>query len=144
MLLGFKKRFAEPILIGTKVFTIRKKRKQMPKIGETLYMYHSLRTTFSELITNKEKLIKIQPVYVFIRRHKHNKEFSYTLSVKVDGNRYLSDKDLSNFAKYDGFSGLKDFCEYWFKTSLEGKKNKDKITVIKSEMYIFHWTDLKL
>ena len=36
MLLGFKPRFKEPIQIGTKVFTLRGKRKNEPKIGETL------------------------------------------------------------------------------------------------------------
>lgn len=39
MLLGFKPRFIDPIQIGTKVFTMRAKRKNKPKIGETLYMY---------------------------------------------------------------------------------------------------------
>lgn len=81
MLLGFKKRFVEPIQIGTKVFTMRVPRKKEPKIGETLYMYTALRTKYCEKITDKEKLISKQKVVLFIRKESGD---TYTINIKID------------------------------------------------------------
>ena len=137
MLLGFKKRFVEPILIGTKVHTLRKPRKNEPKIGERLFMYTALRTKQCELITDKETLMGKQKAVVSIERYasKNNAgQNIYTLKVNVDG-RALKFNELQAFIGFDGFKSLADFCEFWF---VGVKENK-----IVEEMDLFHWTDLK-
>lgn len=142
MLLGFKKRFKEPILQLTKVFTMRGKRKNDPKIGETLYMYTGLRTANCELTSNQEKLISVQKVLIdmwvdtFVMKE---------LCIYVD-NRKLTTDEVEQFVKYDGFIDKKDFAEYW----IDGcKKDLKKRGYLKGrcelcwELELFHWTDLR-
>lgn len=141
MLLGFKKRFIQPIKIGTKVHTMRNKRKIKPKIGETLHMYTALRTKHCELITNKEKLISKQKVRVHIQRNKvvtegKNNGFAYITKVLIDG-RKIEGAELEQFVKFDGFENITDFASFWF---LEEKKTK---LVVGGIMDLFHWTDLR-
>ncbi len=138
MLLGFKKRFAEPIKIGTKVFTMRGDRKVKPKIGETLYMYSGLRTKNTELISNKEKLISRQEVRLMIIYY--SKGIS-RLDIHVDG-RELKSKEIDEFVKFDGFKDRLDFVTYWIESST-GKKIQDKPYRVGGLMNLYHWTDLK-
>jgi hypothetical protein len=135
MLLGFKERFVMPIQIGTKVFTLRNKRKVQPKIGETLYMYSGLRTSKCKLISNKEKLVSIQEVHVFIRQVMEQ----ITIRISVD-KRMLTEAEIVQFVKFDGFADRVDFANYWFKES-KIKNTMGKECSAKMEMY--HWTDLK-
>lgn len=129
MLLGFYKQFVEPIQIGTKVFTLRKRRKVRPKIGEKLHMYTGGYNATRTLISNKEKLMSIQNVRVLIE-----KKFNGDLFVRVYVNRRkLSGIELKDFVKYDGFETIKAWADYWL-----GKKRRTGALV---EMY--HWTDLK-
>jgi hypothetical protein len=137
MLLGFKKRFADPIKIGTKVFTIRKRRKVRPKVGETIHMYSGLRTKHTELISNKEKLQSIQTVRILIKRWQEpdNGPWEYEISVFVD-RKYV--KDIQSFARFDGFKNMFEWADYWL-TDEKGKK-KNRTGAL---MEIYHWTDLK-
>jgi hypothetical protein len=137
MLLGFKKRFVLPIQIGTKVFTMRNKRKVEPKIGETIHMYTGLRTKFCERISNKEKLISTQRVRISIYRHPD------LLNVKifVDG-RELNIKEIYEFVKFDGFKDVTDFADYWIESST-GKKDKKKVARVGGMLTLYHWTDLR-
>lgn len=137
MLLGFKSRFVEPILIGTKVFTLRSPRKKEPKIGETLYMYTGLRTNQCKKITDKESLRSVQMCDVYIIRHNEID----TIKVRVDGRR-LTAFELGRFVKYDGFKDTKDFADYWISTSYAPKKAPANCHVSGS-MNLYHWTDLK-
>jgi len=144
MLLGFKPRFKEPIQLGTKVFTMRKKRKIEPKIGETLFMYTGLRTPKCELISNKEKLISTQKAWVKIECRIGDVVYSDSLKICIDG-RALSDIEISEFVKYDGFYHEYDFVDYWVNSSLKhlkAKERKGKQTVVGS-LDLFHWTDLR-
>lgn len=134
MLLGFKPRFVEPIQIGTKVFTLRVRRKKMPKVGETLFMYTGLRTSKCAKISDKEKLISIQTVKVTIIQEKH----LTSIIIVVDG-RLLSVKEVSEFVKFDGFRDRMDFAEYWIKS--QGVKGNIKRAGGTFDM--FHWTDLR-
>jgi hypothetical protein len=138
MLLGFKKRFKDPILIGTKVFTMRKRRKVRPKIGETIHMYTALRTKYAELITNKEKLMSIQNVRVMIKAKWLAKDLvNYSVRIVVD-HRILSKEEILQFVCFDGFKDAQDFCQYWL-TDEKGKR-KDRVGAL---MEMYHWTDLK-
>jgi hypothetical protein len=133
MLLGFKKRFVDPILIGTKVFSLRKRRKVRPKIGEAMHMYTALRTKYCQLITNKEKLMSIQDARVTIRR---KNTAGYDIRIWIDRRR-LSELEISQFVIYDGFTDRKDFAEYWLTDERGKKKNRTGALL---EQY--HWTDL--
>lgn len=133
MLIGFKKRFIVPIQNGSKVFTIRKKRKVSPKIGETLYMYSGLRTANCSKISEKEKLIRIQHVRIYIERNHPDT----LIKIHVDG-RPLSWSEIYEFVKYDGFHNIEDFADYWIGSPFKGKLQRAG-----GSMEMYHWTDLK-
>jgi len=137
MLLGFKKRFKSPIQLGTKVFTMRKKRKREPKIGETMYMYTGLRTNQCEKISDKEKLKSTQNVTVFISQVKNQR----ILTIKVDS-RHLTYNEIRVFVGFDGFSNIDDFIDYWLASELK-TKSKIKTVRITATLTLFHWTDLR-
>lgn len=136
MLLGFKKLFKQPILDGTKKFTIRERRKIEPKIGETLYMYTGLRTKDCEKISDEHKLVSIQIVdLIVIKGNGH-----ITVDVAVDA-RILSDEEIEHFVVADGFTDPIDFAEYW----LAGVKPYPDGTAVaeRHDLIMHHWTDLK-
>ncbi len=135
MLLGYKKRFIEPIQIGTKVFTMRNKRKITPKIGETLYMYSGLRTKHTVKISDKEKLQSIQEVRIYIEK----KNNVHSVFIHVDGRPLLAN-EISEFVKYDGFENETDFVDYWLTSS--GVKKSDFMRA-GGILDLFHWTDLR-
>ena len=138
MLLGFKPRFRDPILIGTKVFTMRNKRKHEVKIGETLYMYTGLRTSNCMKISDKEKVISKQKVRLTIIAEPN----IILLKIYVDG-RKLTEKEISEFVKFDGFTGQVDFVEYWIKSSTGKPRKKSGYYRIGGWLDLYHWTDLK-
>lgn len=129
MLLGFYKQFVEPIQIGTKVFTLRKRRKVRPKIGETLHMYTGGYNATRTLISNKEKLLGIQNVRLTIKKVG---TILYDIKIFVD-RRELSKMEVQQFAIYDGFENVIEWADHWL-----GKKTRTGALI---EMY--HWTDLK-
>lgn len=134
MLLGFYKQFVDPILIGTKPFTVRKRRKITPKIGETLYMYTGGYNSSRTLITNKEKLISTQSIRITIERKVIDKKRSSTrIDIWID-RRKLSIDEVKIFVRYDGFENIAEWTNYWL-----GKKNR-----LGALMVIYHWTDLRL
>lgn len=138
MLLGFKKRFKEPIQLGTKVFTLRKRRKVRPKIGETIHMYSALRTKHTELISNKEKLISIQNVRIAIQKREFIDNLDeFRIGIYVD-RRKLSRDEIEQFAQFDGFNSVSEWAEYWL-TDEKGKL-KERTGAL---MEMYHWTDLK-
>lgn len=144
MLLGFKPRFVDPILIGTKVHTIRGKRKIEPKIGEQLHMYTGLRTKHCRLITKKETLVSTQKVWIKIVFRLKPFEI-IELLIHVDG-RALSLNEIEQFCKFDGFENSIDFVKYWVegcKKEINQKKLQNKLCQIVESNTLYHWTDLK-
>jgi hypothetical protein len=133
MLLGFKKQFEKPIQIGTKVFTLRKRRKVRPKIGEQLHMYTGLRTKRCELISNKDKLISIQNVRLMITNINPTTGARGTFVEIFVDRRRLTVPEVEQFVKYDGFRSVREWADYW----LEGKDRTGAL------MELYHWTDLK-
>ncbi len=116
--------------------TLRKPRKREPKIGERLYMYSGLRTANCVKISDNETLRGKQKVWLYIYRIKN-----YTsIKIKIDG-RYLSEPEMRQLAKFDGFISLNHFIEYWLKN--EGVKKGGAIRA-SGFFDMFHWTDLKL
>lgn len=143
MLLGFKKRFEKPILIGTKVHTLRDKRKVQPKIGEVMYMYSGLRTKYSKLISKNEKLISTQKLWI---RMEFEIKPIVTLYLKIciDG-RVLSEKEIDKLVKFDGFESVTDFTEFWIEGVIKEKKLKKQLGyfVMTCTKTMYHWTDLR-
>lgn len=148
MLLGFKKRFAEPILIGTKVHTLRDRRKLDPKPGETLYMYTGLRTNNCELITDKERLIGKQKAWIKITYHLGDIFYPDHLKVCIDG-RALSVEEVDQFVRFDGFTDWLDFAWFWLDGVKDLKRDIKKKGMVGIPMKLvasktlYHWTDLK-
>lgn len=146
MLLNFKPRFIDPIKIGTKVHTLRKRRKLQPKVGETMHMYSGLRTNRCQLISKDEKIISIQRV--FIRFHfigLTEKSLQIETKICVEG-RALSMDEMQAFARFDGFKHLTDFSKFWILDVI--KNTKMKLFKGHPYKYVFsgfcyHWTDLK-
>lgn len=162
MLLGFKPRFVDPILIGTKVHTFRNKRKNPPKIGETLHMYTGLRTKKCQKITSKEKLISKQKVWVKIIFMVKPKGYDlFELKVCVDGkligavykygehicfDNVEQMQKLHELVQYDGFKDYVDFAEFWINDLRAAVKKKGMINELckfTKSMDLYHWTDLK-
>jgi hypothetical protein len=128
MLLGFKKQFIEPLIMGSKILTLRKRRKIQPKVGERLYMYYGLRTNHTTLITNQETLRGIQSCRLTIEKLRN----SFKISIWVD-RRKLTQAEIEDFVIYDGFTSVTEWATYW----LDGKMRTGAL------MQMFHWTDLK-
>ncbi len=136
MLLGFKPRFVEPILKGSKIFTIRDRRKNPPKPDERLYMYTGLRTRNCIKVSDDKTLKGWQSIRLTIKRvdHKLNGKdvIFYAINIWVE-RRLLLTKEKEKFYVYDGFKDEADFAEYW----LAGKKRAGGLKIM------FHWTDFK-
>ena len=109
---SFKRRFVEPILVGTKGQTIRGLRKRHARPGEDLQLYVAMRTKQCRLIARSpcESVVPVR--LLFHRAHG-------PISFDVDGVRLGSDA-MERFAEADGFgeSGYAalDMCGFWFET----------------------------
>ena len=136
MLLGFKPQFAEPIIKGTKIHTLRNEPKRMPKIGETLHMYTGLRTRNCKLIRNDLKLISITKVSLITYFHgaplSNNLHTSLVLRYH-DHNLTLDNDSMNEFFINDGFKNNVDFEEFWRKQDL----TKSDLY----NMYMFSWKE---
>ncbi len=144
MLLGFKKQFALKIKIGTKVHTIRGRRKVLPKIGEVLHMYTALRTKHCELISNKETLQSTQKVWVKIV-FRLRPFLIYDVKICVDG-RKLNAKEMHLFCQFDGFEHFEEFAKFWiegYRKDINKKGAQSDIIKIVESKTLYHWTDLK-
>ena len=124
MLLGFKKRFAPKIVSGSKIHTVRAKRKVQPKIGEVLHMYTGLRTKDAELITKQHNLIGCQEAQIYVGLR--------IIEIIIDG-RHLEVNEIADFCINDGFENIQDFKNYW----LDGAEYLEFVGDV------FHWTDFK-
>lgn len=143
MLLNYKKQFIDAIKIGTKVHTIRGRRKNKPKIGETLHMFSGLRTKNSELITKKEKLISTQKVWIKIVFRL--KPTNWYLKICVDG-RVLSSSEIEAFVRFDGFSNIQEFIDFFtnpYKKNVRQNNMEYKFCKIIESKTLYHWTDLR-
>lgn len=156
MLLGFKKRFIDPIKIGTKVHTLRRNPKRKPKIGETLHMYSGLRTKYTEHISSSEKLISYQKAWIKVV-WQTKPDGSYRLlklKVCIDG-KAIGEYDsidvlpfegagynLHRFVQFDGFIDFIDFVDFWI-DPYKKQTRKPGVYKLVQSMNLYHWTDLR-
>lgn len=99
-LLNFQKRFVPKVESGEKRHTIRARRKNPIKIGDTLYLYWGLRSKHARKL-RQEICTNVIPIEV----HVHG--------VKVGGDWITDEKELDAFAQSDGFESHIDFFDFW-------------------------------
>ncbi len=127
MVLGFDKRFIDPIRTGMKIHTLREDRLLRWKAGMTIHMATGIRTKnykcFNETLcrgTQKmQMLLDAMP------------------EIYVDG-RKLKHSEIELLAKNDGFYELADFVA-WFSKNKYLREAGDKMI----ELRIIHWSDFR-
>lgn len=122
MILGFKTRFKQPILDGTKIHTIRADKPNRWHAGRKIQMVTGVRTKQFECF-KEAQCVSVQKIQIT------NEE--YCVSVLIDGKRIYFDT-LEQLAINDGFAGYNpaaDFLEFFGKGIFTGK--------------IIHWTNYK-
>lgn len=132
MILAFKPQFVEPILVGTKIHTIRTDSLGRWKRDNTIHMATGGRTPnyhqFNADRPDLQKCISVQKLdMVLSASNKPIARYWTSIESWVD-DRQVS---LSQIAKNDGFLQLQDFIEWFFikNTVFSGK--------------IIRWTDFK-
>lgn len=123
MILAFKPQFVEPILLGTKIHTIRlaKEGRWIPgrKIqfatGVRTKNYHCFKE--DECVSTQKVLLSLDPF----------------LGVQIDG-RELGYQEKFEFAQNDGFENFEDFHK-WFAPLIEKEEDLMYLATI------IHWTD---
>jgi hypothetical protein len=96
MLLGFKRRFAPYVEDGSKTHTIRAKRTNRPKVGETCHCYVDPRQKTMRLLGRWE-CVKVESILIYECGDK-------TLSVFINGEQLGTD-EKNALAWRDGFRG---------------------------------------
>lgn len=100
MLLGFKRCFESYILEGSKTHTIRAKRKQPPKIGETCHCYGDIRQKSMHLL-GRWKCTGVQDIRMRITG-RDQEGFVRSMDIYIDG-MLLTFEEASMLAWRDGF-----------------------------------------
>jgi len=97
MLLGFKPRFAPFVEEGSKTHTIRAKRKNRPRVGETCHCYVNPRQKSMRLLGRFE-CIRVEDCRIEVDVYKT------TIRLCING-EYLSWDETEDFLWRDGFRG---------------------------------------
>jgi len=126
-LLGFKKRFAEPVRSGRKRQTIRAFRKYPISPGETLYLYTALRTKYAEKL-KEVRCKQVGLITIFINSGE---------IITKDG-VYNTKSELNAFAKRDGFKDWEDMKAFWI-AEHGVKKGKRKVILRKFTGILIKW-----
>ncbi len=102
-LFNFQPQFAADVESGKKRQTIRARRKNRPKAGQTAYLYTGTRTKACRKL-GKVKIKSVEPIYIC----------NQLFELWIGANDYGKMEDLNRLAKEDGFE---DWFEMrsWFK-----------------------------
>lgn len=120
---SFKRRFAEPILSGTKRQTIRADRRRHARPGEELQLYTGMRTRQCKLV-GRSTCLSVEPVML---------NFADYGVVKIGDRVLFSDARMQEFARSDGFASWSDMRDFW-----RENHGDDKF-----EGVIIRWGDLR-
>lgn len=112
---NFQYHFADKIESGEKRQTIRPIRKHSPQPGSKLYLYTGLRTKQSRKL-REATCQSVTPIDIGSN------------IIRLDG-RFLSESEIRELTKADGFENPKDFFEFFHKTY--GLPVKDCMELIK-------------
>jgi len=88
---NFKKEFADSVRTGRKHQTIRAKRKNRPRPGQTAFLFTGLRTVSCKRL-GEHPIENVHDITITKK------------SVAIDGEYLQKHKDLTRFAKDDGFT----------------------------------------
>ena len=102
---NFQKQFVPLIESGAKQSTIRKRRVNgyLPREGDILSLYYGMRTKRCKLI-RRVAVARVSPIVVNARLG--------CAEVILNGSR-LTDGEIYEMAKSDGFKGIRDFAEFF-------------------------------
>lgn len=109
-LFGFKRRFVEPILAGTKDQTIRAVRKVPVRLHQVMHLYTGLRRPGAKLIA---RVLCIEILDIYLIPQVENGLVSYS---NLDGSGGFATNEpgwLDHFARRDGFASWEDLCAFW-------------------------------
>jgi hypothetical protein len=100
---SFQKRFAEPILAGTKAQTIRADRKRHARPGEEVQLYIGMRTKHCRLL-GRSTCVAVEPIML---------DFRGSGVIKIGGTVLFSDSRMQEFARSDGFKSWEAMKGFW-------------------------------
>ncbi len=120
---SFQRRFAEPIIAGTKCQTIRAHRKRHARSGEALQLYTGMRTKHCR------KLIDVDPICTSVtpvRLAFDRSRVLWNYDIEIDGTAIGRQRwAQSEFARDDGFANIDDMADFWFEQHGRGAKEID-------------------
>lgn len=131
-LLGYKSRFVDPLLAGTKLGTIRSLRKYPVEPGDRLYHYTGLRTKHSFKIGESDCL-SVEPITILINIGLITVGKLPTVLPKI-----YKGAELDSFAIRDGFSNWDDMREFWIENHGVKKGGRKVILVPFDGIWIQH------
>jgi uncharacterized protein YqfB (UPF0267 family) len=128
MLLGFKKRFEEPILEGTKIHTLREDVNNRWKRGNKIHFATGVRTKDYHQFKEGE-VVSTQRVFMTYA-------YGCDLEISIDGKELNSFREKEILALNDGFDSWMEFFE-WFYAAIKADPDEQ------FSGKIIHWTDLR-
>jgi hypothetical protein len=131
MNLGFKQKFKELILDGSKIHTIRADHPNRWKSGMKIHFCTGIRTKQYNCFKVGECISTQSIEFKWHRNNKGMANESWSVQVFIDDEAITTDGVIDELAKNDGFSDRKEFFEWegWHKKNFMGK--------------IIHFTDKK-
>jgi len=103
---NFQGQFVPMILDGSKVHTIRRRRKHPTKVGDMLCLYTGMRTKQCKLIVMTE-CVKVEPIAIIPN------EKSLLIPNIYNGWDWLSVSEINRIAHEDGFENVNDFFDFF-------------------------------
>ncbi len=110
-LYNFQDRFVPFILDGRKRHTIRAKRKNPDKPGNTLYLYRGLRRKGAKLLM-RVPCVKVQEILIDTPYPDHEVMLPWDVTVTIDGVGLGAD-ELERLASADGFRSWEEMVCFW-------------------------------
>ncbi|MDR7040271.1 uncharacterized protein YqfB (UPF0267 family) [Methylobacterium sp. BE186] len=102
---SFKKRFAVPILAGTKAQTLRTDWKRHVRPGELVQLFTGMRAKYCRRL-GEARCTDIVPVRLAFSRH------NATELIRL-GDRLMAPCLLDTFARANGFANITDMARFW-------------------------------
>lgn len=118
---SFQKQFVEPVETGAKTHTIRGKRKNRPKPGQTFYGYYAMRTKqcrkLLQSVITRVQDIKIEVASLYTDYIDGDIAILTNPRITIDGEE-LAEDEMETLARRDGFSDLRAMMMFWPKDVL--------------------------
>lgn len=118
---SFQKQFVEPVETGAKTHTIRGKRKNRPKPGQTFYGYYAMRTKqcrkLLQSVITRVQDIKIEVASLYPDYIDGDHVILTNPRITIDGEE-LAEDEMETLARRDGFSDLRAMMMFWPKDVL--------------------------